>query len=76
MNGRQPRSSGNDVSAKPDVISKRKTCDVNGTGLTHYIFVGRESPSAEASDPTKESRMDTDAGCDAGASRGHVANNR
>lgn len=41
MNGRQPRSSGNDVSAKPDVISKRKTCDVNGTGLTHYIFVGR-----------------------------------
>lgn len=73
MNGRQPRSSGNDVSAKPDVISKRKTCDVNGTGLTHYIFVGR---SAEASDPMRESRMDTDAGGDAGASRGHVADNR
>jgi modified peptide precursor CbpA len=36
------KSNDQQVPARPDVIAIRKTCDAEGTGLSHYVLMDKQ----------------------------------
>ena len=36
------KQDGKQVTSRPDVIAIRKTCDAEGTGLSHYVLMDKQ----------------------------------
>ena len=36
------KQDGKQASSRPDVIAIRKTCDAEGTGLSHYVLMDKQ----------------------------------